>query len=143
VRSWLAMKLLSRTMAHLRAGDPGPTLQLDAEDVCLHFPGGSSWSGEFRGKAAVGAWLARFAEVGLQIYPDEVMVKGPPWHMSLAVRGHVDLHAPEGSLIYDNRFVLWGYLRWGRLTEYEAYEDTQKSVALDDYLASHTPREPN
>jgi ketosteroid isomerase-like protein len=135
MRSWLALKLISRTMADLRAGDPGSTLKLDAEDVCLHFPGQSSWSGEFRGKEAVAGWLTRFTEVGLQIYPDEVMVKGPPWRMTLAVRGHIDLHGSEGSPIYDNRFVLWGTLRWGRLSKYEAYEDTQKSVALDDYLS--------
>jgi hypothetical protein len=31
--------------------------------------------------------------------------------------------------------VIWGRLAWGRLKEYEVYEDTQKAKALDDYLA--------
>jgi ketosteroid isomerase-like protein len=139
MRSWLAMKLVSRNMAALRAGDYGPTLKLDTEEVCLHFPGRNSWAGDIRGKEDLGRWLARFAEVGLQIFPDEVMVKGPLWRMTLGVRGHIYLHDPEGNAVYDNRFVLWGTLRWGRLAEYEAYEDTQKSAALDEYLALHEP----
>ena len=28
-------------------------------------------------------------------------------------------------------------MAWGRLPAYEAYEDTQASRALDDYLATH------
>jgi hypothetical protein len=32
--------------------------------------------------------------------------------------------------------VIWGRISWGRLREYEVYEDTQKSKALDEYLAS-------
>jgi hypothetical protein len=32
--------------------------------------------------------------------------------------------------------VIWGRIAWGKLREYEVYEDTQKSKALDEYLAS-------
>jgi hypothetical protein len=41
--------------------------------------------------------------------------------------------------VYDNRFVIWARLRWGRLKEYEVYEDTQKAKALDAWLAEHEP----
>jgi ketosteroid isomerase-like protein len=139
MRSWLAMKVISRNMAQLRAGNPEPTLKLDTADVCLHFPGRNSWAGEHRGKDALRQWLTRFAEVGLQIYPEELMVKGPPWHMTIAVRGHVYLNGPDGTPVYANRYALWGHMRWGRLAEYEAYEDTQKSAELDEYLAVHQP----
>jgi ketosteroid isomerase-like protein len=137
MRNWLAMRLVSRNMAALRNGDFGPTLRMDADEVWLHFPGQNSWAGDIRGKKAHGTWLARFAKVGLQIYPDEVMVTGWPWRMTISVRGHVHLHDPHGALVYDNRYVLWGTLRWGRLAQYEVYEDTQKSAALDEYLAEH------
>jgi ketosteroid isomerase-like protein len=139
MRAWLAMKLVTRNMAALRDGDYRPTLQLDTDDICLHFPGRNSWAGDISGKDALGLWLARFARVGLQIYPDDVMVKGWPWRMTLAVRGHVHLHGTDGSLVYDNRYVIWGSMRWGRLAEYEVYEDTQKSAELDEYLAIHEP----
>jgi hypothetical protein len=137
MRAWLAMKLIERNMSQLRDGDPAPTLRVDTDDVHLHFPGDSSWAGEYKGKPALTEWLTRFAKIGLQIYPDELMVKGPPWHMTAAIRGHIHLRDDAGTEVYDNRYVIWGYLRWGRLAEYEVYEDTQKGAALDRYLASH------
>jgi ketosteroid isomerase-like protein len=135
MRNWLATRLVSKTMAALRQGDYGPTLRLDADNVALHFPGDSSWAGEFSGKEAHGDWLARFVQIGLQIHPDEVVVSGwRPWHLTIATRGHVFLNDSAGAQVYDNRFVLWGVLRWGHLADYEVYEDTQKSAALDRYL---------
>jgi hypothetical protein len=35
------------------------------------------------------------------------------------------------------RYVIWGRMKWGKLQEYEVYEDTEKAKALDDYLAVH------
>ena len=32
--------------------------------------------------------------------------------------------------------MIWGHIRWGKLHDYEVYEDTQKSKELDGYLAS-------
>jgi hypothetical protein len=41
--------------------------------------------------------------------------------------------------VYENRFVIWGRMKWGRLKEYEVYEDTIKPRALDEWLAVHEP----
>jgi hypothetical protein len=41
---------------------------------------------------------------------------------------------PAGERVYENRYVIWGHISWGLLRDYEVYEDTQKSKALDDYL---------
>jgi len=38
-------------------------------------------------------------------------------------------------VIYENRAVLFGKIRWGKITFYEVYEDTEKVAALDAYLA--------
>lgn len=137
--SWLVHRLISHNMARLRAGDPRPQLRLLRPDSRLRFPGRSSWSGEFAGKDAVTRWLERFARVGLQIFPDEVVAKGPPWRMTVCVRGTDYLRSPEGELVYENRYVIWGHGRWGRLTDYEVYEDTEKPLALDAWLADHEP----
>ena len=72
-QSWLAKKLITFVMGRTRQGDVRPTLLLDAPDVELTFPGRNSWSGTFRGKDEVARWLARFAAVGIQIFPDEVV----------------------------------------------------------------------
>jgi ketosteroid isomerase-like protein len=139
MQSWLAGKLVSYLMSRLRAGDVRPTLLLDAPDVELTFPGQNSWSGVFRGKADVERWRRRFAALGIQIFPDEVVAKGWPWNTTLCVRGHDYLHGPGGELVYKNRYVIWGQLSWGKLKRYEVYEDTHKANQLDEYLLEHRP----
>jgi ketosteroid isomerase-like protein len=138
--SWLAKQVITRVMARTRAGDIRPTLTLDAEDVRLVFPGDNSWSGEHKGKDAVRPWLERLVRVGVKTEPDEVIASGFPWKMTVCIRGRSWLDSPEGLRVYDNRFVIWGQLRWGKLYDYEVYEDTQKAKALDGWLAEHEPR---
>jgi ketosteroid isomerase-like protein len=142
MQSWLAKKMLSRDMARLRAGDYRPQLRKVAEDVRFRFPGNSSWATELEGKEDLERWLRRFVRVGLQIFPDEVVAKGPPWKTTLTVRGTIHLKNPAGEIVWENRYVIWGRMAWGRLREYEVYEDTQKSAALDEYLAVGGELEP-
>lgn len=134
MQSWLGKKLLSYGMRRLRQGDRRPILFLEHPRVRLTFPGRSSWSGVFDGKAEVARWLRRFTDAGLQIVPDEVVVKGMPWNSTVCVRGRDHLDSPEGRRVYENRFVIWGHMVWGRLRDYEVYEDTRQPEALDDYL---------
>jgi ketosteroid isomerase-like protein len=134
--SWLAKRMIARNMTKASEGDLGPTLTLDAEDVRFRFPGDSSWGGEYEGKGELEPWLRRFADVGLQIYPDEVVLKGFPWKQTICIRGRDHLDSPDGERVYENRYVIWGHISWGKLRDYEVYEDTQKSKALDGYLAS-------
>ena len=133
--SWLAKKVLDHNYARLRAGDYRPTLRLDARDVRFRFPGRNSWAGEYRGKHELERWLARFVASGLQIFADEIVVKGPPWNTTVCLRGHDLLTSPEGETVYENRYVIWGRARWGLLRDYEVYEDTEKTSELDGYLA--------
>jgi hypothetical protein len=134
--SWLAKRMIARNMAKASGGNLGPTLRLDAEDVRFRFPGNSSWGGEFTGKAELEPWLQRFADVGIQISPDQVVLKGFPWNQTICIRGRDHLDSAQGERVYENRYVIWGRISWGLLREYEVYEDTQKSKALDRYLAS-------
>ena len=60
----------------------------------------------------------------MQTFPDEVVVKGFPWHQTVCVRGTDHLRSKAGELVYENRFVIWGHLSWGLLRDYEVYEDT-------------------
>jgi ketosteroid isomerase-like protein len=140
MQSWLAQKLIRFVMARLNAGDVRPVLMLDAPEVELTFPGESSWSGVVRGKPQLRAWLERFARVGLQIYADEVVVKGFPWRQTICIRGWDHFDTPAGERIYENRYVIWGELRWFRMRRYEVYEDTKRPEALDAWLADHEPR---
>jgi ketosteroid isomerase-like protein len=134
--SWLAKKMIARNMERASAGDIEPTLKMDAEDVRFRFPGDSSWATELQGKEQLRPWLQRFADAGIQISPDEVVLKGWPWKQTICIRGSDYLDTPEGKRIYENRYVIWGHLSWGLLRDYEVYEDTQKAKKLDEYLAS-------
>jgi ketosteroid isomerase-like protein len=134
--SWLGKRMIARNMAKAREGDIEPSLKMDSDDVRFRFPGDSSWGTELEGKEDLRRWLERFADVGIQIFPDEVVLKGFPWRQTLCVRGTDHLDSADGERVYENRYVIWGRLAWGKLREYEVYEDTQKSKALDQYLAS-------
>jgi ketosteroid isomerase-like protein len=126
--------LLQRNLAALRAGDPEPLLKLDADDVRFTFPGSSSWAGTLHSKQELRGWIGRFLEIGLELHADEVVVSGPPWNTTIALRCTDHLDAPDGTRVYTNRAVLWGRVAWGLLREYEVYEDTERSLALDAWL---------
>jgi ketosteroid isomerase-like protein len=134
--SWLAKAKIRHDMACLNEGDPGPALRLDARDVQFRFPGDSSWATEIHNRDDHARWLQRFVDTGLQIEADEVVAKGPPWNTTLCVRGTSHLDTEDGR-VYENRYVMWGRIAWGRLRGYEVYEDTQAAKKLDEYLAAH------
>jgi ketosteroid isomerase-like protein len=133
--SWLAGRLMSRSTKALREGDLGPTVPLYADDVKFTFPGKSSFAPGASNKAELEQWLNRFVELGLQIYPDEVVLKGFPWKQTICVRGHIHLDDPDEGRVYDNRYVIWGHFRWGKMREYEVYEDTEETARLDAFLS--------
>jgi len=133
--SWLAGKMIARSMSSIRAGDAGPALAMDADEVRFTFPGDNSFAPGASNKAELERWLARFTEIGLQIHPDEVVLKGFPWRQTICVRGHIHLDDPGEGRVYDNRYVIWGHIAWGKMREYEVYEDTEETTRLDAYLA--------
>ena len=137
--SWLMKRLLSWVMSHTRAGDIRPTLALDAPDMSFAFPGSNSWSGTYNGRDAHRQWLERLVRVGVMTDLDEVLAGGFPWNMTVGIRGRSWRDNAAGERIYENRYVIWAKLRWGRVREYEVYEDTEKAQALDDYLAANEP----
>jgi hypothetical protein len=134
--SWLAGKMIARNMKSIRAGDAGPTLAMDADDIKFAFPGESSFAPGAKNKRELEQWLDRFVSLGLQIYPEEVVLKGFPWHQTICIRGYIHLDDSKDGRVYDNRYVIWGRIAWGKLREYEVYEDTEKSRKLDQYLSS-------
>jgi ketosteroid isomerase-like protein len=132
--SWLAGKMIARNMKAVREGDMGPTVAMYADDVKFRFPGQNSFAPGAGDKQELEEWLRRFIRLGLQIYPDEVVLTGFPWKQTILVRGHIHLDDPEDGRVYENRYVIWGHIRWGKLREYEAYEDTEQSARLDAWL---------
>ena len=135
VRSWLAKKVITRNLQALNRGDIRPTLRMDAPDVHFRFPGTSSWATDVVGRDKGEEWLKRMVATGLQHEAEDVVASGPPWRMTMVLRGTDRFEERDGTLVYENRYVIWALTRWGFIKNYEVYEDTERSVAFDAYLA--------
>jgi ketosteroid isomerase-like protein len=134
---WLVDKQVRKVMARSRTGDMAPTLALWADDGHFEFPGRSSWTADLHTKAEIGAWYDRFARAGLQIEPEEVLVKGWPWRTTVCIHFTDTAASPTGEVVYENHGVIVARMRWGKIRWGTVYEDTQKVQAFDEYLAAH------
>jgi len=135
LRSWLVRRMVTRNLVALNQGDVGPMLRMESPGVHFRFPGSSSWAIDAVGRDQVEAWLRRMTATGLQHRAEDVVAVGPPWRMTLILRGTDRCDGPGGVTVYDNRYVIWATAKWGRITDYEVYEDTEKLTAFDSYLA--------
>lgn len=129
---WSALvgRVLRRVYRDISSGRIGLVRLLAADDVTLTFPGASSFGGTYRGKAAVLAWLRRFADAGPRIDVLDVVAGGPPWNLRIAVR----LDDTIGS-DYSNNVAELLWLRWGRLRRLEVFLDTERVTAWESRRA--------
>jgi ketosteroid isomerase-like protein len=127
--------MIRRNVAALRSGDAGPLLAGYADDAVLIFPGPTVWSGEYRGKAAIGGFLQRFLDDGLVGEAHDILVNGPPWRTTVCVLFTVEAKDPGDRVVYDNRAILFVRVRWGKIYYQEDFEDTHKSQAFAEHLA--------
>ena len=133
---------LCRNLERLSTADYQSMLRSSSEDVRLRFPGDHAWAVELHGTSELERWLQSFVAIGLHVVVEEAIATGPPWRRTIAVRGTTDLKTPAGDTVHANRYVIWVRAAWGQCTEYEIYEDTQRTAALDEYLAAHERRRP-
>ncbi len=137
--AWAVRSMLRRTTHRLREGDFEPLFHTYANDIRFVFPGHNSWAGEFRGREEVERWVRRVYQVGLRLEPHEILVTGPPWNTTVCLRFTDRCTAPDGTIVYTNRGMVFGKIAWGKIIYYEIHEDTEKVVTLDAYVASHEP----
>jgi ketosteroid isomerase-like protein len=131
--------MIRRGLRALNAGDIRPALSSYAKDAVLTFPGRSSWGREYRGLDEIDAFLQRCVDIGLQIEPDQIIVKGWPWRTTVIMRGRDSVTDPDGTAIYDNRLVIVAESAWGKVRRQEDYLDTQRVADLDATLADRQP----
>lgn len=146
--SWLVRKELARLMKRFSDGDIEYLLSTTDPAATLCFPGDNPLAAMFRpvqrGRRAVPthrgidecrAFARWCADNGLQFKIEDVMVAGPPWNMRIAARMHnfIPGESVDDPDRYNNRFVACLNMRWGRLTAWEDYEDTQR---VADFFAS-------
>jgi len=129
--------MMMRNLEKVREGDLDPLLRWYAPDVRFRFPGATSWAIDAHSLDELRPWLERFVRVGMKLYADDIAVSGPPWDTRLVILLHDHCDAPDGTRVYENRGVIYGRMSWGRVREYEVFEDTEKVVAFDAWLAEN------
>ena len=135
---WAVRYMIRRNVQALASGDLAPLLAGYADDAVLVFPGASSWGGEHRGKAAIKTFLQRFLAAGLAGEVHEILVNGPPWRTTVAVLFTNRAADESGATVYENRAILYGRARWGKIVYQEDFEDTHKVEAFDRYLTQRS-----
>jgi ketosteroid isomerase-like protein len=128
--------MIRRAVRRINGGDIGPMLGSFAEDATLVFPGDHSFGGEYKGKAAIRRFLERFVEVGINLQPHEIVVQGWPWNTAVMLRFTNEARDKNGDVVYANRGAIFARAAWGKIKYQEDYEDTQKVIAFDEYLAA-------
>ena len=131
----IARLMIARGLRRLNSGDIGPLLSGYAKNAVLMFPGDHSWGGEYRGRDRIEEFLKRCVSVGLQFEIEDVVVSGWPWNAKLCVRLADSARDADGRVVYANRAMIFAKTAWGRIYFQEDYEDTQRVVEFDRYLA--------
>ncbi|MCU1399974.1 MAG: hypothetical protein JWN62_3083 [Acidimicrobiales bacterium] len=144
---------LRYSIKRLNAGDATFLLRMASPDCELAFPGDNSWSTQFRpvekgrqrhvthrGLPECRAFADRYVAEGIQFVIEDVLVAGPPWNTRIALCVHDYAPGTDGRDRYNNRAVAMLKIRWGRLTRWEDYEDSERVAAWDAVrLSGATP----
>lgn len=106
-----------------------------ADDAVLVFAGASSFGGEHRGKAAIAAWMRRFASLHPEFHVHDASAAGPPWDMRVFMRFSDRIVAPNGY-VYENEGMEYIVIKRGLIRELRVHLDTEKVAALDAQLGA-------
>jgi ketosteroid isomerase-like protein len=132
---WAVRRFYVEVIRRMDAGDPRLLLAITAPDVHFTFPGSSTFGIDTHDRADLERWVRRTASIGLVHEPQQILLSGPPWNMTIAVRLTDQCTAPDGRLVYDNIAVIVSRTRWGRLVGFETFLDMDRIAALDEYVA--------
>ncbi len=79
-----------------------------------------------RGIGECRAFAERFVAAGIRFEIEDILVNGGPGRTRVAVRAHTFVPTPHGPDEYANRVIAAMELRWGKLVNWEDYEDTER-----------------
>ena len=131
---WIARIMVKRALAAMNAGDIGPLLKTYADDARVVFPGDHSWGATYQGRDEIERFLRRVVKAGVKFEPEDIVVKGPPWNLTLCCRFRDYVRGEDGSLVYENRVFEFIRIVGGKTRLQEMYLDTQRVEGLDRHL---------
>jgi ketosteroid isomerase-like protein len=132
--SWIVKQALRRLEKQLSGGEVDKLMAAYADNAVMVFPGDHSWGGEYRGKAAIRAWLERFVAAKPTFVLGDAAVAGPPWNMRIFFTFTDSIVAPDG-FEYRNAGMEYVHMRFGKIVEHRVHLDTQKVAELDTHLS--------
>jgi ketosteroid isomerase-like protein len=109
-----------------------------APNIHHRFGGQHALGGERHDRDALRRWFARLGRLGptLKITVHDVWVKGMPWDTTIIVRWSATQDMPDGSP-YVNRGVHIVRMRWGKIVDIDANEDSQIVAEALKVFAAH------
>jgi hypothetical protein len=139
--SWIVRRVTALLYGKVSQGDLRLPLLGLAKDAILVFPGQNSFGGEHRGKAAIEAWMRRFAALRPEFTVHDAAAAGPPWNMRVFMRFSDRIVAANGYG-YENAGMEFIVLKWGLIHEIRVHLDTEKVAALDAQLVAAGQAQP-
>lgn len=102
------------------------------------FGGTHALGGERHDREALGRWLGRLARLGTKLHltVTDIWVKGLPHNTTIIVRWTATDELPDGSR-YHNHGVHIIKMRWGKITDIDANEDSQAVAESLKMRAAH------
>jgi ketosteroid isomerase-like protein len=122
----IARRRVEKAFALLSRGEWTGATEMTA-DVDHVFPGDHPLGGERHSRDAVLRWFKRLGRryPGHDFEVHRVIARGWPWDLWIAAQWTAHLRPQVGSS-YSNKGAHWLRLRWGRVTYFHAYLDTQR-----------------
>ncbi|MEH3101649.1 nuclear transport factor 2 family protein [Sphingomonas adhaesiva] len=122
----IVKRIARKNFLRVNEKDFGALLADCAPDIHHRFGGSHALGGERHDKEALARWFDRLGRLGphLTLTVEDVWVKGLPNDTTIIVRWSATDELPDGSP-YRNRGVHIVKMRWGKVTEIDAHEDSQ------------------
>lgn len=134
----IARRQYRRAWQAMNAHDYDAIIRQFASDFRMTFHGDTSLGGTRTTRAAMAAWFERL----FRLLPDarfelrQMAVDGPPWNTRIAGLFTLTATTPLGEP-YQNVFVQFVRLRFGRISWYEIHEDSLRWSRLCARLGSN------
>lgn len=122
----MVKRMARRNFLRVNNKDFGAVLGDCAPDIYHRFGGTHALGGERHDKTALTRWFDRLGRLGrhLTLIVEDVWVKGLPNDTTIIIRWSATDELPDGSP-YRNRGVHIVRMRWGKVIDIDAHEDSQ------------------
>jgi ketosteroid isomerase-like protein len=134
----IVKRLALNNFLRVNQKDYAPILKGCSSAVHHRFAGHHALGGERHDREALGRWFERLGRLAptLRLTVHDIWVNGWPWNTTVIIRWSGVQDLPDKSP-YDNHGVHVIRLRWGRVFDIDANEDSQLVAAGLQIWAAH------